>query len=88
MEDSLSYFAFLDLDSRKISSNNMMERLNKEIRRRTRVIGVFPSPDSYLRLVSIYLLEYTEEWSASNAYLSEKSLESLYEKAAQVVTEF
>ncbi len=52
------------------------------------MIGVFPSPDSYLRLVSIYLLEYTEEWSVSNAYLSEKSLESLYEKAAQVVTEF
>lgn len=51
LEDSLQFFAFADLDSRKISSSNMLERLNKEIRRRTRVVGIFPNPASYLRLV-------------------------------------
>ena len=54
----------------------MLERLNKEIRRRTRVVGIFPSSDSYLRLVTSYLLEYSEDWSVTKAYLSPKSLEN------------
>lgn len=53
LEDSLSYYSFPTLDFRKISSNNLMERLNKEIRRRTRVIGIFPNTDSYVRLISV-----------------------------------
>jgi len=70
LEDSLSYYSFPTLDFRKISSNNLMERLNKEIRRRTRVIGIFPNTDSYVRLISVYLIEYTEEWSILKSYLS------------------
>ena len=46
---------------------NMLEWLNKEIRRRTRVVGIFPNPDSYLRLVTVYLMEYSEEWSVWSA---------------------
>jgi hypothetical protein len=52
LEDSLAFYAFPELDARKISSNNMLERLNKKIRRRTNVVGIFPSTDSYLRLVT------------------------------------
>lgn len=48
--------AFPELDARKISSTNMLEQLNKEIRRRTNIVGIFPSPDSCLRLVTIYLI--------------------------------
>lgn len=49
------------LDTRKISSNNMMEHLNKEIRRRSKVIGIFPNPDAYVRLVRIYLMKHSED---------------------------
>lgn len=82
LEDSLSYLAFPSLDARKISSNNLIERLNKEIRRRTKVIGIFPNPESYVRLITIYLMEYAEDWSASKAYLSEKSIEDIPTLAA------
>jgi len=82
LEDSLQFFAFPALDSRKISSSNMLERLNKEIRRRTRVVGIFPNPDSYLRLVATYLIEYAEDWSDSRAYLSAESLQKAFSVAA------
>jgi transposase-like protein len=74
LEDSLQFFAFPVLDFRKISSSNMLERLNKEIRRRTRVVGIFPNPESYLRLVTTYLMEYAEDWSSARAYLSAQSI--------------
>lgn len=74
LEDSLIFFNFPSLDSRKISSNNMIERLNKEIRRRSKVIGIFPNPESYIRLVTIYLMEYSEDWSSSNSYMSPTSI--------------
>lgn len=82
LEDALTFLSFPQLDSRKVSSNNMMERLNREIRRRTKVVGIFPNPESYLRLVTVYLMEYSEDWSVTNAYLSEDSLNSLHNKAA------
>jgi transposase-like protein len=53
-------------DFRKIASTNMLERLNREIRRRTTVVGIFPRMDSYIRLVTTYLIEYSEDWSMSH----------------------
>ena len=82
LEDALTFLSFPSLDSRKVSSNNMLERLNKEIRRRTRVIGIFPNPESYLRLVTVSLMEYSEDWSVTRSYLSEESLKSLDKQAA------
>ena len=82
MEDALTVLSFPSLDSRKVSSNNMLERLNREIRRRTKVVGIFPNPESYLRLVTVYLMEYSEDWSVTKAYLSESSLNSLSNQAA------
>lgn len=82
LEDSLTFLAFPSLDARKVSSNNMLERLNKEIRRRTRVVGIFPNQESYLRLVTTYLMEYSEDWSVTRGYLSEDSLKSLDKQAA------
>ena len=82
LEDSLSFYFFPTLDSRKIASSNMLERLNKEIRRRTRVIGIFPGPDSYVRLITTYLMEYAEDWSVSRAYMCEKSLADMLQLVA------
>ena len=82
LEGSLSFYGFPTLDARRVASTNMLERLNKEIRRRTRVIGIFPNQESYVRLVTTYLIEYAEDWSVSRAYLSEQSLQGLLEKAA------
>lgn len=82
LEDSLAFYSFPSLDARKISSSNMLERLNEEIRRRTRVVGIFPSPDSYLRLVTTYLMEYAEDWSISRSYLSVESIQTLLKNAA------
>ena len=60
LEDSFQFLAFPHLDQRKTSSTNSLERIHKEIRRWTRVVGIFPTTDSYLRLVTSYLIEYTQ----------------------------
>ena len=60
----------------------MLERLNKEIRRRTNVIGIFPNSNSYLRLVTAYLMEYFDDWSVSKAYLNSISVQTLLKHAA------
>jgi transposase-like protein len=74
LEDSLQYLSYEQIDPRKISSTNLLERLNREIRRRTTVVGIFPSMDSYIRLVTTYLMEYSEDWSTSRAYVDPKVL--------------
>jgi putative transposase len=74
LEDSLQFLAFPHLDQRKISSTNSLERVHKEIRRRTRVVGIFPTTDSYLRLVASYLIEYTEDWMSSKKYISSEAI--------------
>ena len=62
----------------RFPSTNVLERLNREIRRRTGAVGIFPSADAYTRLVTTYLMEYAEDWSASRAYLSEQSVQRRY----------
>lgn len=70
LEDSLQFFNFRQIDARKIASTNLLERLNREIRRRTKVVGIFPSMDSYIRLVTSYLIEYSEDWSSGRSYIN------------------
>lgn len=78
LEDSLSYYAFPQTEAKKISSTNMLERLNREIRRRTRVVGIFPNEESYTRLVTMHLIEYSEEWSLNRSgYFSTGSIQSM-----------
>lgn len=78
LEDSLAFYTFPMLDARK----NMIERLNREIRRRTSVVGIFPNESSYIRLVTTYLMEYAEDWSVSKAYLSQESIAATLTTAA------
>lgn len=58
----------------------MIERLNRTIRRRTRVVGIFPSTDSYIRLVTSYLIEYSEDWSTGRCYIDAKFIQLIYEE--------
>jgi putative transposase len=78
LEDSLSEgFSVFDFPlehRRTIRTTNSLERINKEIRRRTRVVGVFPNEASCLRLVSALLMEISEEWQIGKHYCAGKSL--------------
>ena len=80
LEDSLQFFFFDGFDYRKTSSTNILEILNCEIRRRNRVVGVFPSIDSYVRLITCYLLEYSEDWSVSRNYIKKSKIEEFRER--------
>ena len=73
-EDTIQFYAFDKIDSRKISSTNTLERLNEEIRRRTKVVGIFPSESSYIRLVTSYLLEYAEDHLTGTSYIKAETL--------------
>ncbi len=73
--DALSFLAFPLEHHRKIRSNNPVEHFNKEIRRRTRSIGIFPSVESTLRLVTMILIEQSEAWMTERRYMSPESLE-------------
>ena len=60
---------------RSVRTTNSLERINKEIRRRTRVVGVFPNEASCLRLVSALLMETSEEWQIGKRYCAGKSFD-------------
>ena len=77
LEDSLQFYSLDTFDARKISSMNVLELLNKEIRRRSRVVGVFPSEDSYVRLITCFLIEYSEDWGTSRSYIKQEIIEEL-----------
>jgi len=70
IEEGLTFFAFPRSHWRRIRTTNGLERINREIKRRTRVVSLFPNPDSCLRLVTAILQEIHEEWMVGKIYLS------------------
>ena len=74
LADALAFLRFPLDHHRKIASTNPIEHLNREIRRRTRSIGIFPSRESALRLVTMILIEQSEDWMVERRYMTPESL--------------
>ena len=74
-EDLLAFTGFPQVHWRQLWSTNPLERVNKEIKRRTDVVGVFPNPEALLRLAGAVLVEQHDEWAAADRrYFSEQSM--------------
>ena len=79
-EDVLAFYAFPPDHRRKIRSTNPLERLNREIGRRTDVVGIFPNDRALIRLAASLVIEQNDEWLVGRRYLSARAMEPLLEE--------
>jgi hypothetical protein len=82
-EDLLAFYAFPADHWTKLRSTNPLERFNREIGRRTDVVGIFPNDRSLIRLTASVVIEQNDEWLVGRRYLSNHSLEAVLDRANQ-----
>ena len=68
--EGLTVFEFPESHRRRIRTSNMLERVSQEVKRRTRVVRIFPNQSACLRLVSAILMEISEDWETGRIYLN------------------
>jgi putative transposase len=88
IEECLACLSFPESHRRRIRTTNGLERLNQEIKRRTRVVRIFPNREACLRLVTALAIEHSEEWVTGRRYLDMRELEEhphLEREAEEVV---
>jgi putative transposase len=78
-DDVLAFYAFPAEHWPKLRSTNPLERFNREIARRTDVVGIFPDDPSLIRLVSMLAIEANDEWLVGRSYISQGSMVTLYD---------
>ena len=76
-EDLLAFYRFPAEHWTKLRSTNPLERVNREIGRRTDVVGIFPNDAALIRLAGMLLIEQNDEWLVSRRYLSQESLSAI-----------
>jgi transposase-like protein len=76
-DDVLAYMTFPAAHRAKLHSTNTLERLNKEVKRRADVVGIFPGEESIIRLIGAVLMEQNDEWQLQHRYLSLEPLADL-----------
>jgi transposase-like protein len=86
-DDVLAFMAFPKAHWTRIYSTNILERLNKEVKRRTNVVEIFPDIPSVIRLVGTLLAEADDEWQIHRRYFSNDSMRHLYEPTLDMLAE-
>ncbi len=79
-EDILAFYAFPPVHHAKIRSTNPLERFNREIGRRTDVVGIFPDDSSVIRLTSMLAIEANDEWLVGKGYIARHTMEPLLQE--------
>ena len=75
--DVLSYMSFPEQHRTKLHSTNPLERLNKEVKRRADVVGIFPNEAAIVRLIGAVLLEQNDEWQLQHRYMQVEAMADL-----------
>ena len=86
-DDILAYMQFPQKYWTRIYSTNPLERVNREIRRRTDVVGIFPDDPSAIRLVAVLLMELDDECKVGRRYFSLESMKTLTDPEQELLAE-
>ena len=85
-EDVLAYFAYPAPHRVKLHSTNTLEVLNKEVKRRANVVGIFPNEASILRLMGVVLMEQNEDWQLQHRYLPQHSMTDIPDASVEAAS--